>query len=49
MFLKAFETMMARIFGHKIEDLTGGWRNLRTEQLSNLYSSLNIIRMIKSR
>jgi hypothetical protein len=27
----------------------GGWRKLRNEELHNLYSSPNIIRMIKSR
>jgi hypothetical protein len=40
--------MMVRIFGPAVEDLTGGWRKLCTEELSNLYSSLNIITMIKS-
>jgi hypothetical protein len=28
--------------------LTGGWRKLYNEELRNLYSSPNIIRMIKS-
>jgi hypothetical protein len=30
-------------------DVTGDWRKLRNEELHNLYSSPNIIRMIKSR
>jgi hypothetical protein len=29
-------------------DVTGGWRKLHNEELHNLYSSPNIIRMIKS-
>jgi hypothetical protein len=29
--------------------VTGGWRKLRNEELHNLYSSPNIIRMIKSK
>jgi hypothetical protein len=31
------------------EEVTGGWRELYSEELCNLYSSQNIIRMIKSR
>jgi hypothetical protein len=30
-------------------DVTGDWRKLQNEELHNLYSSPNIIRMIKSR
>jgi hypothetical protein len=33
----------------KRDEVTGGWRKLHNEELHNLYSSLNIIRMIKSR
>jgi hypothetical protein len=29
--------------------VTGGWRKLHNEELHNLYSSLSLIRMIKSR
>jgi hypothetical protein len=29
--------------------MTGGWRKLHNEELHNLYSSPNVIRMIKSR
>jgi hypothetical protein len=29
--------------------VTGGWRKLHNEELHNLYSSPNIIRVIKSR
>jgi hypothetical protein len=38
-----------RIFGPKRDDVTGEWRKLHNEELHNLYSSPNIIRMIKSR
>jgi hypothetical protein len=40
--------MLRRIFGPKRE-VTGGWTKLHNEELHNFYSSLNIIRMIKSR
>jgi hypothetical protein len=33
----------------KRDEVTGGWRKLHNEELCNLYSSRNIIRMIKSR
>jgi hypothetical protein len=38
-----------RIFHPKRVDVTGDWRKLHNVELHNLYSSLNIIRMIKSR
>jgi hypothetical protein len=38
-----------RIFGPKKDEMTGGCRKLRNEDLHNLYSSSSIIRMIKSR
>jgi hypothetical protein len=41
--------MVRRIFGPKRDDVTGDWRKLHNEELHNLYSSPNIIRMIKSR
>jgi hypothetical protein len=37
------------IFGSKREELTENWRKLHSEELHNLYSSSNIIRMIKAR
>jgi hypothetical protein len=40
---------MRRIFGPKRDDVTGDWRKLHKEELHNLYSSPNIIRMNKSR
>jgi hypothetical protein len=48
--LRMFENrMLRRIFGPKRDEGTGGWRKLHNEELHNLYSSPNIIRMIKSR
>jgi hypothetical protein len=39
--------MLRRIFGPKREEMTGGWRQLHNEELHKLYSSPNIIRIIK--
>jgi hypothetical protein len=48
--LRVFEnSVLRRIFGPKKDEVTGGWRNLHSEGLRDLYSSPNIIRMIKSR
>jgi hypothetical protein len=41
--------VLRRIFGPKRGDVMGDWRKLYNEELHNLYSSPNIIRMIKSR
>jgi hypothetical protein len=47
--LRVFENRVLRIFGPKRDEMTGGWRKLHNEELHNLYSSLSIIRIIKSR
>jgi hypothetical protein len=41
--------VLRRIFGPKGDDVTGDLRKLHNEELHNLYSSPNIIRIIKSR
>jgi hypothetical protein len=41
--------VLRRIYGQKGDEIIGGWRKLHNEELRNLYSSPNIIRMIKSR
>jgi hypothetical protein len=41
--------VLPRIFGPKIDEVTGDWRKLHNEELHNLYSSPNVIRMINSR
>jgi hypothetical protein len=48
--LRVFENrVLRRIFGPKRDEVTGDWRKLHNEELHNLYSSQNIIRMIQSR
>jgi hypothetical protein len=48
--LRVFESrVLRRKFGPKSDELTGDWRKLHNEELNDLYSSTNIIRMIKSR
>jgi hypothetical protein len=48
--LRMFEhRALKRIFGPKRDELTGQWRKLHIEELTDLYSSPNIIRMTKSR
>jgi hypothetical protein len=47
--LRVFENrVMRRIFGPKREE-DGSWRKLHNNELHNLYFSLNIVRVIKSR
>ena len=41
--------VLRRIFGHKRDEVTGGYRKLHNEELNDLYSSPNIVRVIKSR
>jgi hypothetical protein len=38
-----------RIYGPKQDKMTGGWIKLLSKEFHSLYSSPNIIRMIKSR
>jgi hypothetical protein len=44
-----FENRVLRIFGPKRDEVTGEWRKLHNEELNNLYSSSNTVRVIKSR
>ena len=41
--------MLRRIFGPKRDGITGEWRKLHSEKLNDLYSSPDIVRVIKSR
>jgi hypothetical protein len=41
--------VLRRIFGTRRDEATGDWRRLHNEELDDLYSSPNIIRVIKSR
>jgi hypothetical protein len=43
-----FKNRVLRIFGPKRDRVPGGWRRLHNEKPHNLYTSLNIIRAIKS-
>jgi len=47
---KVFEKiMLRRIIGPRRDDVTGEWRKLHNEELNDLYSSPNIVRVIKYR
>jgi hypothetical protein len=41
--------VLRKIFGPKRDEVTGEWRKLHTEELNDLYSSPNVVRVIKSR
>jgi hypothetical protein len=48
--LRVFENRVLRkIIGPKRDNVTGEWRRLQNEQLHDLYSSPDIIRVVKSR
>ena len=48
--LRVFENrVLRRIFGPKTDGVTGEWRKLHNVELNDLYSSPNIVRVIKSR
>jgi hypothetical protein len=49
-YVRVFENRVPRIiFGPRRDEVTGHWRKLHNEELHNLYSSPNIIRLVKSR
>jgi hypothetical protein len=48
--LKVFENrVLRRVFGPKTDEVTGEWRKLHNEELNDLYSLPNIVRVVKSR
>ena len=48
--LRVFENMvLRRIFGPRRDEVKGEWRRLHNEELKDMYSSPNIVRVIKSR
>ena len=48
--LSVFENMVLRkILGPRRDEVTGEWRRLHNKELNDLYSSPNIVRVIKSR
>jgi hypothetical protein len=46
--LRVSDNRLLRIFELQKDEVMGGWRTLHNEELYNLYTSLSIIRMIKS-
>jgi hypothetical protein len=46
--LRVFENRVLKIFRPKRDEVTGGWRKLHKE-FHNVSSSLNVVRIIKSR
>jgi len=40
--------VLRRIFGPKRDEVTGEWRKLHNEELSDMYSLPNIVRVVKS-
>ena len=44
-----FENRVLRVFGPKRDEVTGEWRKLHEEELRDLYSLPNIVRVVKSR
>ena len=48
--LRVFDNMvLRRVFGPRRDEVTGEWRRLHNEELNDLYSSPNIVMVIKSR
>jgi len=48
--LRVFENrVLRRIFGPRRDEVTREWRKLHNEELNDLYSSPNIVRVTKSR
>jgi hypothetical protein len=48
--LRVFENrVLRRIFGPRRDEVTGKWRKLHIEELIDLYSSPNIVRVMKWR
>ena len=48
--MRVFENrVLRRIFVPKRDEVTGEWRKLHNEELSDLYCSLNIVRVIRSK
>ena len=48
--LRVFENrVLRRVFGLNRDEVTGGWRKIRNEEPSDLYSLPNVVRVVKSR
>jgi hypothetical protein len=49
LFQRSRSTVNLFLFGPKRDEVTGEWRKLHNEELNDLYSSPNTVRVIKSR
>ena len=48
--LRVFQNkVLRRIFGPRRDEVTWDWRRLHNEEINGLYSSPNVVRVIKSR
>jgi len=47
--LRVCENRVLRVFGPKRDEITGEWRKLHNEELSDRYSLPNIVWVVKSR
>jgi len=48
--LRVFEnSVLRKVFGPKMDEVTGEWRKLHNKELNDLYSLPNIVRVVKSR
>jgi hypothetical protein len=48
--LRVFENrVLRRVFGSKKDEVTGEWRKLHNDEMNDLYSLPNIVRVVKSR
>jgi hypothetical protein len=48
--LRVFENrVLRRVFGPRRDEVTGEWRKLHNEELIDVYSLPNIVRVVKSR
>jgi hypothetical protein len=48
--LRVFENRVLRkVFGPKRDEVTGKWRKLHSEELNDLYTLPNVVRVVKSR
>ena len=45
----SYNYLLRRIFGPRRDEVTEEWKRLHNEELNDLYSSSNIVRVIKSR
>ena len=47
--MRVLENRVMKIFGPKRDEVRGEWRKIHEEELNDLYSSLNVFRIMRSR